>query len=42
MMFSNMLTDAFQSGDNGIPNRYRFDGKLFNLRRLKGADRGAR
>ena len=34
MMFSAMLTDAFQDGDNGIPIRYRFDGKLFNLRRL--------
>ena len=34
MMFSTMLTDAFQDGDNGIPIRYRFDGKLFNLRRL--------
>ena len=35
MMFSAMLTDAFQEGDNGIPIRYRFDGKLFNLRRLE-------
>ena len=35
MMFSTMLTDAFQGGDNGIPIRYRFDGKLFNLRRLQ-------
>ena len=35
MMFSAMLTDAFQDGDNGIPVRYRFDGKLFNLRRLQ-------
>ena len=45
MMFSAMLTDAFQDSDNGIPIRYRFDGKLFNLRRLQavqGADRGAR
>ena len=25
-----MLQDAFQDGDNGIPIRYRFDGKLFN------------
>ena len=30
MMFSVMLQDAFQDGDNGIPIRYRFDGKLFN------------
>ena len=35
MMFSGMLTAAFQDGDNGIPIRYRFDGKLFNLRRLQ-------
>ena len=34
-MFSAMLTDAFQGGDNSIPIRYRFDGKLFNLRRLQ-------
>ena len=30
-----MLTDAFQDGDNCIPFRYHFDGKLFNLRRLQ-------
>ena len=35
MMFSAMLTDAFQDGDNGIPIRYRFAGKLFNRRRLQ-------
>ena len=35
MMFSAMLTDAFQDVDNGIPIRYRFDGKRFNLRRLQ-------
>ena len=35
MMFSAMLTAAFQDGDNGIPIRYRFDGKLFHLRRLQ-------
>ena len=34
MMFSAMLTAAFQDGDNGIPIRYRFEGKLFNLKRL--------
>ena len=34
-MFPAMLTDTFQDDDNGIPIRYRFDGKLFNLRRLQ-------
>ena len=28
MMFSAMLTDAFQDGDNGIPIRYCFDGNV--------------
>ena len=35
MMFSVLLTDAFQDDDSGIPIRYRFDGKLFNRRRLQ-------
>ena len=35
MMFSAMLTDAFQDDNNGIPIWYRFDGKLFNLKRLQ-------
>ena len=35
MMFSAMLTAAFQNGDNGLPIRYCFDGKLFKLRRLQ-------
>ena len=35
MMFSAMLTDAFQNGDNGIPIRNRFDRKLLNVRRLQ-------
>ena len=35
MMFSAMLTDAFQDGDNGIPIRYPSDGKFFTLRRLQ-------
>ena len=35
MMFSAMLTDAFQDGDNSITISYRFDGKLFNLRTLQ-------
>ena len=35
MMFSAMLTDGFQDGNNCIPIRHRFDGKLFNLRRLQ-------
>lgn len=32
MVFSVMLTDAFQSSQNVIYLRYRTDGKLFNLR----------
>ena len=35
MMFSVMLTDAFQDSENGIPIRYRFDGNLFNPRWLQ-------
>ena len=35
MMFSAMLTYAFQGVDAGFPIRYRFDGKLLNLRRLQ-------
>ena len=35
MMFSAMLTDAFQDVDAGFPIRYRFDGKLLNPRRLQ-------
>ena len=35
MMFSAMLTDAFQDSDPGIDIRYRTDGRLFNLRRLQ-------
>ena len=34
-MFSAMITDVFQDDENGISIRYRFDGKLFNLRRLQ-------
>ena len=30
-----MFTDAFQVGDNSTPIKYRFDGKLFKLRRLQ-------
>ena len=35
MMFSAMLIDAYQVCDAGSPIRYRFDGKLFNLKRLQ-------
>ena len=35
MMFSAMLTNAFQDVDAGFPIRYRFDGKLLILRRLQ-------
>ena len=39
MMFSAMRTDAFQDVDAGFPIRYRFDGKLLNLRRLQAKSR---
>ena len=35
MMFSAMLMDAFQNSDTGLQIRYRFDGNIFNLRRLQ-------
>ena len=35
LMFSAMLTDAFGDSDVGIGIRYRYDGSLFNLRRLQ-------
>ena len=35
LMFSAMLTDAFSDNDGGIGIRYRFDGSVFNLRRLQ-------
>ena len=35
MMFSAMLTDAFQDVDAVFRIRYHFDGKLLNLRRLQ-------
>ena len=35
MVFSAMLTDAFQSCNEGILLRYRTDGGIFNLRRLR-------
>lgn len=34
LMFSAMLSDAFRDPDAGIGIRYRYDGSLFNLRRL--------
>ena len=34
MMFSVMLTDAFQGCDNGIPIRYCFDGKFCKLQKV--------
>ena len=34
MMFSAMLAEAFSDNSDGIPIRFRTDGKLFNLRRL--------
>lgn len=35
LMFSAMLTDAFAGTDIGIGIRWRFDGSVFNLRRLQ-------
>ena len=35
LMFSAMLTDAFKVMDIGIGIRWRFDGSIFNLRRLQ-------
>ena len=35
IMFSAMLTDAFEDVDAGFPTRYRLDGKFLNLRRLQ-------
>ena len=35
LMFSAMLTDAFAGTDVGIGIKYRFDGSVFNLRRLQ-------
>ena len=35
MMFSAMLMDAFSDSDTGFPIKYRFDGNIFNLRRLQ-------
>ena len=35
MVFSAMLTNVFQNCDAGFSIMYRFDGKLFNLRRLQ-------
>lgn len=35
MMFSAMLSDAFQDSQDGIQIKYRMDGKLFNSRRLQ-------
>ena len=35
MMFSAMLMDTFQDSDTDFPIRYRFDGNIFNPRRLQ-------
>ena len=35
MMFAAMLMKAFKDSSTGIPIRYRYDGNLFNLRRLQ-------
>ena len=35
MVFSGMLSHAFQDGDSGVGFHFRTDGSLFNLRRLQ-------
>ena len=35
MVFPAMLMDVFQDSDTGFPIRYRFEGNIFNLRRLQ-------
>ena len=35
MMFSTMLMVAFHDSDAGFPSRCRFDGNIFNLRKLQ-------
>ena len=35
LMFSAMLTEAFSNSDTGIGIRWRYDGSVFNLRRLQ-------
>ena len=35
MMFAAMLMEAFKDSSTGIPIRYRYDGNLFNLKRLQ-------
>ena len=40
VVFSVMITGAFQDGDNAISIRYGFDGKIFNLRRLQAKSKG--
>ena len=35
MVFAAMLTDASQNYEDGIPLRYRTDGRIFNPRRLQ-------
>ena len=35
LIFFAMLTNVLQDCDDGLAIRYRFDGKLFNLRRLQ-------
>ena len=39
MVFSAMLTDAFQCSNHGVHIKYRTDGRLFNLCRLQAVTR---
>ena len=39
IMFSAMLIDTFQDSDTDFPIRYRFDGNIFNPRKLQAKNK---